>query len=368
MKKLLVIAGPLSGYSLDLLHSVAHIWPCSVHVIHEPLPVSVGFSHERLQFDDIDCLDWTKATHLDIVRFVQGCRPDAVIVHGTRPARAIVLALGVLSRSVPKLFVSDANIYELVSRRGRLLPRLAVYAALFSQIPVALSLGLSNELALRLLGAPTVRWLPMCAVDYAMFDRERERTVSSGPNKRYHLAIIARHIHVKNLPAAIDAVSSDPELRDSVTLSFVGDGPLRRQLEALAAKRGVDAKFCGALPRAEVGRYLASADALLLPSTKESWGIVVCEALGMGIPVIASPAVGAATSLAGQSQAIVVARSASETDLAEAIREFVANSDRLTDAARMAAPKIRQLYSLPEVAKRLARLLEDLSCVNLAPT
>ena len=89
------------------------------------------------------------------------------IVHGTRPARAIALALTVLPKSVPKLFVSDANIYDLVSHRARLLPRLAVYRALFAQVPVALSLGLSNELALRLLGARTVFPLPIYAVDYA---------------------------------------------------------------------------------------------------------------------------------------------------------------------------------------------------------
>jgi len=367
MRRLLVIAGPLSEYSLELLRYVAGIWPCSVHVLHEPLPASVGFSHERVRFDGIDCLDWQKASHLDIVRFVRQCSPDAVIVHGTRPARAIALALTVLARSVPKLFVSDTNIYDLVSHRARLLPRLAVYRALFSQVPVALSLGLSNELALRLLGARTVIPLPIYAVDYAALDRAREKSVASHSSRK-QLVIVARHVDVKNLSAAIEAVASSPELRERLTLSFVGDGPLRSDLEALADKRKVDAKFLGALPRRQVGGILAQADALLLPSTREPWGIVVCEALGLGIPVIASPAVGAATSLAGQSGAIIVARSPSEADLAQSIRDFLGASDLLTAAARTAAPRIRQLYALPEVANRLARLLEDLRCGTISPT
>lgn len=367
MRKLLVIAGPLSEYSLDLLRSVAGIWPCSVHVIHEPLPASVGFSHEHVQFDGVECLDWTKATHLDIVRFVRRCGPDALIVHGTRPARAIALALAVLSRGVPKLFVSDTNIYDLVSHRAKLLPRLAVYRALFSQIPIALSLGLSNELALRLLGAATVFSLPIYAIDYDVFDRAQQKVVSSRSPRR-QLVIVARHVDVKNLSAAIEAVASDPDLRERVTLLFVGDGPLRSDLEALAGKRKVDAKFLGALPRGQVGNLLAHADALLLPSVREPWGIVVCEALGLGIPVIASPAVGAATSLAGQFDGIVIARSPSEGDLAQTIRDFLGRPDLLAAAARAAAPRIRQLYSLPEVAKRLARLLEDLRCGKLATT
>ena len=172
---------------------------------------------------------------------------------------------------------------------------------------------------------------------------------------------------MKNLPAAIEAVASDPDLRERLTLSFVGDGPLRGELQALAEKRKVDVKFLGALPRRQVGGVLAQADALLLPSTREPWGIVVCEALGLGIPVIASPAVGAATSLAGQSDAIVVAMGTSVSDLAQAIRDFLAASDLLREAARTAAPRIRQLYALPEVAKRLAKLLEDLRCGTISP-
>ena len=81
----------------------------------------------------------------------------------------------------------------------------------------------------------------------------------------------------------------------------------------------------------------------------------------MGIPVIASPAVGAATSLAGQTGAIVVARSPSEADLAEAIHDFLGKYDLLTAAARSSAPRIRKIYSLPEVAARLAGLLEELA-------
>lgn len=367
MRKLLVIAGPLSEYSLDLLRSVAGFWPCSVHVLHEPLPASIGFSHERVEFNGVECLDWQKASYLDIVRFVRRSSPDAVIVHGTRPARAIALALTVLPKSVPKLFVSDANIYDLVSHRARLLPRLAVYHALFSHVPVALSLGMSNELALRLLGAGTVFPLPIYAVDYAALDRANEARGASDSTRK-QLVVIARHVDVKNLPAAIEAVASDPDLRERLTLCFVGDGPLRGDLEALAEERQVDAKFLGALPRRQVGRVLAHADALLLPSIREPWGIVVCEALGLGIPVIASPAVGAATSLAGQSDAIIVARSPSKADLAQSIRDFLGSSDLLAAAARKAAPRIRQLYALPEVARRLATLLEDLRCGRIAPT
>jgi len=361
MRNLLVIAGPLSGYLFALYRAVARDWPCAVHLIHEPLPESVGFAHEQVSFDDFRSLDWTKATGRELARFVRCCRPDVVVIHGTRPARAMGVALVILPRTTPVLFASDANICELVSHRGKLLSRMAAYAALFSRVHTTLSLGLSNELALRLLGARSIRRLPIYAIDFDAFDQARDGTPAVIPGELKRLAIVARLVEAKNLAGAIEAVSSDAELRNGVMLSFVGDGPLRADLEVLARRRQVKAEFLGAVPRSQVGATLARADALLLPSTQEPWGIVVCEALGMGIPVVASPAVGAAISLAGDTNAVIVASSPSVPDFANSMRTFLSRAGELTVAARRSASRVRREYSLPDVTQRLVALLQQVT-------
>lgn len=81
--------------------------------------------------------------------------------------------------------------------------------------------------------------------------------------------------------------------RDFV-LEIVGDGPLRRNLEALAEKLLPDRViFHGTVGIDEVPRYMAAANCLVLPSDHDGWGAVISEALMVGTPVICSSACGA---------------------------------------------------------------------------
>jgi glycosyltransferase involved in cell wall biosynthesis len=78
-------------------------------------------------------------------------------------------------------------------------------------------------------------------------------------------------------------------------LRIVGDGPERKALEALTRQLEVDSKvsFYGQLPREAVRRHLWEAHALVLCSYRETFGMVLVEALSSGRPVIATRCGGA---------------------------------------------------------------------------
>ncbi len=69
-------------------------------------------------------------------------------------------------------------------------------------------------------------------------------------------------------------------------LALVGDGPARRPLEAQLAALPV--RFTGALQGMELAQAYASADAFVFPSTVESYGLVVLEAMASGLPPVAA--------------------------------------------------------------------------------
>lgn len=74
-------------------------------------------------------------------------------------------------------------------------------------------------------------------------------------------------------------------------LVVVGDGPARRELEALA--KGADIVFVGRVSDEDVVDLICEAEVLIHPGV-EDFGIVMVEALAAGVPVIANQGGGAA--------------------------------------------------------------------------
>lgn len=58
--------------------------------------------------------------------------------------------------------------------------------------------------------------------------------------------------------------------------------------------------YAGFQPPEELPKFFAQADVFVLPSRYEGWGVVVNQALGAGLPVICSDAVGAGCDLVGE--------------------------------------------------------------------
>jgi glycosyltransferase involved in cell wall biosynthesis len=72
----------------------------------------------------------------------------------------------------------------------------------------------------------------------------------------------------------------------------VGDGPLGDSLKKAAATLGDRVHFTGFINQSEIPVYYRAADVVVLPSERESWGLVVNEAAACGRPAIVSEEVG----------------------------------------------------------------------------
>jgi glycosyltransferase involved in cell wall biosynthesis len=80
-----------------------------------------------------------------------------------------------------------------------------------------------------------------------------------------------------------------------------------RETVAMAAQRDAAILGVGRLSGDEVYKHYAAADVLILPSSREPWGLVVNEAMAAGLPVIVSDRVGSATDLVeGRGTGIVI--------------------------------------------------------------
>ena len=89
---------------------------------------------------------------------------------------------------------------------------------------------------------------------------------------------------IRALPQILDKVSHNFEIE------IIGDGPYREELIGLVENLGVASyvHFTGTVPYSELPQKYREADIFILPSLAEGMPLVVLEAMGTGLPIIAS--------------------------------------------------------------------------------
>jgi len=76
-------------------------------------------------------------------------------------------------------------------------------------------------------------------------------------------------------------------------LVLVGSGPLEAELKSFINENNLDNVFLpGFMQKEKLIHYYAAADIFVLPSISETWGLVVDEAMSMGLPIIVSKVCG----------------------------------------------------------------------------
>lgn len=154
---------------------------------------------------------------------------------------------------------------------------------------------------------------------------------------------------------AMPAVWSQfPEAR----LVVVGHGNPARYERQLAQAPPGGVVFAGVVDDAMTARYYASSDIFCAPSTgRESFGIVLLEALASGTPVVASNIPGYRGVIDHGTQGILV-KPKDEQEIAVAIVRLLADAE-LSNRLRANGLEHVQQFSWPRVAGRLLHLYEQ---------
>jgi glycosyltransferase involved in cell wall biosynthesis len=150
------------------------------------------------------------------------------------------------------------------------------------------------------------------------------RSSESGRAMPVELLFVGSLVARKRVMLLLDALESLP---DPPRLTLLGDRD-RDPAYARAVRERIDASAClrrcvtvvGAAGDDVLARSLSCADALVLPSSLEGYGMVLTEALHAGVPVIAARPAAAAAAIVDHPAVRVFDEGA---DLAEVLRRFV---------------------------------------------
>jgi glycosyltransferase involved in cell wall biosynthesis len=192
---------------------------------------------------------------------------------------------------------------------------------------------------------------------------ERFRRTTPYPGGRRVLAV-GRLVEKKGFAHLIEAAA----LVDGLDVEIVGHGPLRGELDALIAQRGVGDRVTlhGARPHSFVRDRLEQADLLAMPCVvaadgdRDSMPVVVKEALAMEVPVVASDEVALPEMVhSGWGRLVPPGDPAA---LAEAMEELLAlPAEERAAMGKRGREFVAERFSLASQARRLAELVDRIA-------
>jgi glycogen synthase len=210
--------------------------------------------------------------------------------------------------------------------------------------------GRLTETAIHCLGVPADRVTVVPnGVDLAYFDRGEESQRTPGL-----VLFVGRLFPNKGVDLLLRAfqVVSDP----GATLAIVGDGPLRRELEAGSSDARV--RFLGAVAEDDLIDLYRRAEFVCVPSRYDGMPTVILEAFACGTPALGSD-VGAIAELIDDETGLLVPPEDVDA-LARALETMLGWTAERRSAAQLAArARAVERFSWDAVAARTRSVLED---------
>lgn len=180
------------------------------------------------------------------------------------------------------------------------------------------------------------------------------RRVDKPESNIIRIVSVSSLVKSKRINNAIDAIAAMAEtVKARVEYHIVGDGPERADLEARATAAGVTAYFHGVQPHHTAMELLSDADLLLHPSSFETFGIVLAEAMAMGIPVIATRCGGPETIVTDDNGMLVDVDDIAA--LSGALSEWIANSKNWKIKADTIAGYARERFHESPVSEEILK-------------
>ena len=144
----------------------------------------------------------------------------------------------------------------------------------------------------------------------------------------------------------------------AMRLLYIGDGSERALLEerARAWNLGRAVLFLGALPHEELISYYAMSDIFARPSRSEGLGSAFLEAMGAGVPVVATPVGGIVDFLKDHETGILVKPGDPES-IANGIEELLAGSPLREKIIKNARALVIEKYLWVDIAKKMESIL-----------
>jgi glycosyltransferase involved in cell wall biosynthesis len=262
-----------------------------------------------------------------------------------------IAALWVKKRlNIPYIITEHSS--NLYSDATRLSKRLLTEIYLESSYNIAVSPYFANFLSLKF----------STKFDYIPNSVNIEKITIKADKKTAVIQLIhvAHCVPIKQQDLLLRGFKQALDKNKNIHLTIIGDGPELPKLKVLASGLNITEQvtFCGTLSNSEVKCKMREADIFILTSKKETFGVVLIEAMAVGLPSISTRCGGPEDILTNDNLGILCGPS--PTSIADAILEA---STKEYDPVKIREYAIK-VYSTEAVSKQIVNVYKQVMLTN----
>jgi len=299
--------------------------------------------------------------------FLKSEKTDIVIIHGWGTHLNASATLAAFANNIPILYRTEIQRYN---KKTFFLNKIKPFILfpLLRRIDGLLAIGsLNRDYYIKAGVNPDgIFWTPY-SIDTSMFlgeniteqDRLEEEKRIGLQSASFRVIFCGKLFEIKRPFDIIEAVSMMPS-KEKVEVIFIGDGRLLPDLKKLALDRNVKAHFLGFRNQKELPMLYSLGDVLVLPSQHEPWGLVVNEAMTMGIPAIVSSATGCGPDLVINDKSGYICPVGDISSISRALERMASSKDLLQRLKQGALEKISG-FSIDHTLEGYLRAIHSVS-------
>ena len=171
------------------------------------------------------------------------------------------------------------------------------------------------------------------------------------------IGIVARLDSIKNHRCLIKAMKKISSRLPDVILLVIGDGPLRGELEELAAAEQLQKNILFLGTRNDIPQLLSMLDVFVLCSLSEGLPLTILEAMAAGKSIVAT-AVGGIPEVIDDGVDGIIVPSDDSDRLAGAISELLHDEGKRHDMGAKARIKFQEKFTIQDMVKKYEELYE----------
>lgn len=346
--KILVLFVEPMLYGMDLIHEVYEQTPHRFQYIycHSKL---TGKDDLMLPENAFLCSGDDKSRKSQITNIFDFFKPDFVVINGYVGVEQVAAIRYCQRHKIPYAIESDTPLHIPENAFKALVKKILLRKRLHHVLCYGFPGGTLQKENLVHYGIPEKKnyIMPMSVSELRIIN-EKERIPNKNDLKiRYGICgkktflFVGRLVPEKNVALLVEAFAELKKTQPDTALLIIGDGVemgnLKKKAENLLVS---DVHFMGYVTFPEIVEFYKAADVFVLPSQYEPWGLVINEAMIMGLPVIVSDKVGCRKDLVIEGKNGYLFKNGSKNELLK-VMSLMDNS-KIKRFSKKAVERIRQ--------------------------